>query len=265
MRNYLISLFLVLLLFLATFYLDDLAFAILTSLIGLLGLRELLNIRHKERKPPVEIELLSYLIVVFFIMNNFNGFYDFHLVDYRLLAALLLIEFVPLVFINDKRKYSLIDALYLIGCTLFIGITFNLILQFRSYNVNYVTYIFMIALVTDIFSFITGRYIGCHRLISISPKKTVEGAVGGLVFGTLLPTLFYISTIETRLPIYGVLIITMLLSFLGQVGDLVFSFIKREFNKKDFSNIIIGNGGVLDVFDSIIFVTLGFLLFLSVL
>lgn len=265
MKNYLVSLFLLLLLFLATIFLDDLLFAIFTSLIAILSLRELLNIRHKDRKIPVEIELLSYIIVLFFTMNNFNSNFDFYLVDYRLIAALVLIDFIPLVLINDKHKYSLIDAFYLIGCTLFIGTTFNLILQFRSYNINYVSYIFLIALVTDIFGFITGKYIGCHRLISISPKKTIEGAVGGLIMGTVIPTLFFMSTVDCRLPIYGVLIITMILSFLGQMGDLVFSFIKREFGKKDFSNIIIGNGGILDVFDSVIFVTLGFLLFLSVL
>jgi phosphatidate cytidylyltransferase len=57
--------------------------------------------------------------------------------------------------------------------------------------------------------------------------------------------------------------VTGCLCILGQIGDLVFSFIKREYSKKDFSNLIIGNGGLLDVTDSIIFISLGFLLFYS--
>ena len=83
--------------------------------------------------------------------------------------------------------------------------------------------------------------------------------------GTFVPTLFYLSVIPTALPIYAIFMITFLLSLLGQVGDLVFSFIKREFGKKDFSNIIMGNGGILDIVDSIIFIILGFILFSTVL
>lgn len=260
-----VMLLLIVFLFIAVIFFNDLLFGIFVSIIAVLALRELLNIRPKDKRSPIEIELLSFVLVIFFTMNNYNATMDYYLVDYRLIAALILIDLIPLVLVNDKSKYNLIDALYLIGITLFVGMTFNLILQLRSYNINYVSYIFLVALVTDIFGYITGKYIGSHKLSSISPKKTVEGAIGGLVMGTIIPTLFYMSTVGSVLPIYGVFIITMILSFLGQMGDLVFSFIKREFGKKDFSNIIIGNGGILDVFDSIIFITLGFLLFLSVL
>jgi phosphatidate cytidylyltransferase len=236
------------------------------SLFACLSLRELLNIRTKDRHIPIEIELLQYILVVFFTMNNYNSVLDYYLVDYRLLAALILIDFIPLILVNDKKVYSLLDALYMIGSTLFIGITFNLITQFRSYNIDYVTYIFLIAFFTDTFAYITGKLIGTRKFFpSISPKKTLEGAVGGTFMGTFIPTLFYISVIKTSLPIYAIFVITFLLSLLGQIGDLIFSFIKREFGKKDFSNIVIGNGGILDVVDSIIFITLGFILFSTVL
>jgi phosphatidate cytidylyltransferase len=199
-------------------------------------------------------------------MNNYYGTMDYYLVDYRLIAALILINLIPLVLVNDKRMYSLLDALYLIGTTLFIGITFNLITQFRSYNIDYVTYIFLIAFFTDLFGYITGKLIGTKKFFpSISPKKTFEGAVGGTFMGTVIPSLFYISVIDSTLPIYAIFIITFLLSMLGQIGDLVFSFIKREYGKKDFSNLVVGNGGILDMLDSIIFITLGFILFSTVL
>ena len=266
MKKGFISICVILLLFLGSLFLGKLPFSICLSIFAVLSLRELLNIQGKEKHIPSEIELLSYLIVIFFTMNNFDMNLDYYVLDYKLLASLILIDFIPLVLINDKRKYNILDALYLIGSTLFIGITFNLIAQFRSYDVNYVIYIMLIALFTDSFGFITGKYIGRRRLVpSISPKKTVEGALGGLFMGTFVSSLFYLSTIPSRLPILGVIIITMILSIIGQLGDLVFSFIKREFGKKDFSNIVAGNGGILDVLDSIIFVTLGFLLFLSIL
>ncbi len=266
MKKGLIGISILLLLLFGTLLLGELPFSICLSLFAILSLRELLNIRGKDKHIPTEIELLAYMIVIFFAMNNYDSSIDYYLLDYRLLAALILFDFTPLVIINDKRKYNVIDALYLIGSTLFIGVTFNLIAQFRNYNVDYVVYIMLIAFITDLFGLITGKYIGQHKLItSISPKKTVEGALGGLFMGTFIPTLYYMSTIPCKIPIFGVVFITMLLSMIGQIGDLVFSFIKREFGKKDFSNIVAGNGGILDVFDSIIFVTLGFLLFLAVL
>ena len=267
MKKGVFSILIVLALFLMSLYLfGKLSFSIVMSLFACLSLREILNIRGRDRHAPIEVELLAYVIVVFFTMNNYNSILDFYFLDYRLLAALLLIDLIPLILVNDKKKYSLLDSLYLIGATLFIGITFNLIVQFRSYNIDYVTYIFLIAFFTDLFGYITGRLIGTRRLCpSISPKKTFEGAVGGTFMGTFVPTLFYLSVIPTALPIYAIFMITFLLSLLGQVGDLVFSFIKREFGKKDFSNIIMGNGGILDIVDSIIFIILGFILFSTVL
>ena len=79
--------------------------------------------------------------------------------------------------------------------------------------------------------------------------------------GTIIPTLYFISTITTELPIYAIVLLTMGLSVLGQFGDLVFSFIKREYGKKDF----LKGGGILDILDSIIFISLAFVLIISIL
>ena len=266
MKKSIFSTIILILLFIFSLFLGKLPFSIIMSIFACFCLREILNIRGKDRRIPIEVELLAYILVVFFTMNNYYGMTDYYLVDYRLIAALILIDLIPLILVNNKKVYSLLDALYLIGTTLFIGITFNLITQFRSYNIDYVTYIFLIAFFTDLFGYITGKLIGTKKFFpSISPKKTFEGAVGGTFMGTVIPSLFFISVIDNTLPIYAIFIITFLLSMLGQIGDLVFSFIKREYGKKDFSNLVVGNGGILDVLDSIIFITLGFILFSTVL
>lgn len=258
------SLLVLILVFLSSLSFGKLSFSICMVLFACIALREMLSIRGKDGKIPIEIELLSYVLLGFFVMNNFNSNYDLYLLDYRLLSALMLIDFIPLIFINDKKKYSLTDALFLIGCTLFIGITFNLITQFRAFSINYVLYIFFIAFFTDCFSYVTGTLIGRRKFMnSISEKKTLEGAIGGFIMGTIVPSLFLISVVNVRLPFYVIFMISGCLSILGQIGDLVFSFMKREYSKKDFSNLIVGNGGLLDVTDSIIFITLGFLLFYS--
>ena len=98
----------------------------------------------------------------------------------------------------------------------------------------------------------------------ISPNKTVEGSIIGSLVGTIIATLFYYYFIgDMHL---GILMpFTFILTIFGQVGDLFFSSIKRYYNIKDFSNIIPGHGGILDRLDSLLFVVLGFLLYMLVI
>ena len=120
--------------------------------------------------------------------------------------------------------------------------------------------------ITDIFALVTGSLVGKTPLSKkFSPNKTIEGLIGGTVMGTILATMFYLEAIPTELTITNIVIITMTLSLIGQLGDLVFSSVKRYYNKKDFSNLIPGHGGILDRFDSIIFVALASSLFLFII
>ena len=83
--------------------------------------------------------------------------------------------------------------------------------------------------------------------------------------GTVLPVYLYVTIINPEVSFIMITIVTLFLSILGQLGDLVFSAIKRYYNIKDFSNIMPGHGGILDRLDSIIFVMLGYMLFVSLL
>jgi phosphatidate cytidylyltransferase len=119
---------------------------------------------------------------------------------------------------------------------------------------------------SDTFAYLTGILIGKTKLIeSISPKKTWEGTIGGTVLGVFISSMFYITVIKPDINIYQIIFITTFLSILGQFGDLFFSDIKRYYNKKDFSNLIPGHGGILDRMDSIIFVLLGVMFFITIL
>ncbi len=99
----------------------------------------------------------------------------------------------------------------------------------------------------------------------ISPKKTWEGFVGGTILGTFIAVMFYKTVINPEVILSNLILITLFLSIIGQLGDLFFSAIKRHYNKKDFSNIMPGHGGILDRLDSIIFVMLAFSLFINIL
>ena len=101
--------------------------------------------------------------------------------------------------------------------------------------------------------------------VLISPKKTWEGLLGGTFFGVLISSLFYYQVINSRVDVLTLALVVTGLSLIGQMGDLVFSSFKRYYDKKDFSNLIPGHGGILDRLDSIIFVLLGFVLVISFL
>jgi len=109
---------------------------------------------------------------------------------------------------------------------------------------------------TDIFAYVVGKTFGKHYFIKVSPKKTIEGCIGG-VFGAITLNLLYIVFCNNVLGIefnyIQITLITIILSILSQIGDLAASTIKRYTGIKDFSNLIPGHGGMLDRIDSIVF------------
>ena len=122
-------------------------------------------------------------------------------------------------------------------------------------------YLFLITILTDTFALFIGKSFGKHKLAPlISPNKTIEGAVGGSVVATILASLFYIFVVKDYSSIIIVIVLTFVLSLVGQLGDLIKSSIKRHAGIKDFSNLIPGHGGILDRLDSIIFVMMAYIL-----
>ena len=113
---------------------------------------------------------------------------------------------------------------------------------------------------TDVFAYFTGRAFGKHKLCpKISPKKTVEGAIGGIIIPAVI-NIIVLAVFEkfffdgTVIPYWAMLIISPVLSVASMLGDLSASTIKRNFGVKDFSNLIPGHGGIMDRFDSCLFV-----------
>lgn len=116
--------------------------------------------------------------------------------------------------------------------------------------------VFVVAWVCDSFAYFTGRIFGKHKLAPhLSPKKTVEGSIGGIVFA-ILGCMLYGFVIEKATGLnarYLVLVATgLILSVVSQIGDLWASLIKREYGVKDYSQMMPGHGGIMDRFDSII-------------
>ena len=267
MKNRLLSSIILLLICTPILIKGETFFAGLVLLVGLLSFKELFDLKLNEKKLPLFITVLTYFSVGFLILNNYQGKELNIILDYRILTFMLFGFLVPLVLIGDNKKYNLMDALYILGSVLFIGFSFNLMIILRNYSLTYFIYYALIAIFTDTFALTTGKLIGKHKLApTISPNKTIEGFIGGIVMGTFIGMIYYLTVINsTDVSIINLFIVTFTLSVIGEIGDLVLSQIKRYYEKKDFSNIIPGHGGFLDLFDSLIFIVVTAILFINVI
>lgn len=234
--------------------------------LSVLGLKEFIDIRQAKKKVPLFIQFISYVLITLFIFSELENTATIYAIDFRLLAGLFISVLFPVVLYHDSEIYSVEDAFYLVGGIFFLGSSFHLFVLLRNIHLSLVVYLLLISTMTDIYAYFTGMLIGKNKLIeSVSPKKTLEGLIGGTFFGTFIPTYFYMTVINPAISISAIIIVTFFLSLIGQFGDLFFSSIKRHYKKKDFSNIMPGHGGILDRFDSLIFIVLGFMFFINII
>lgn len=130
----------------------------------------------------------------------------------------------------------------------------------KHYDLFFILFGLFAAWLTDTFAYFTGRFLGKHKMCpNISPKKTVEGAIGGVVGGVLSNVILFIIFDKYfftthALSFVWVISVTVILTLVGMCGDLTASVVKRNFGVKDFGNILPGHGGVMDRFDSGLFV-----------
>ncbi len=169
----------------------------------------------------------------------------------------LLYIFAVAVFQNEK--ISVTDAGLIASSSLYIMAAFSSVIYIRdTFKAGQFMFLLCIcaAFATDIFAYFTGYLFGKHKLIpTVSPKKTIEGAIGGVVFCVLIFVLFgfLVGAFTDYSANYLVLVIGgVLISAVSQIGDLIMSLIKRKYGIKDYGKIFPGHGGVLDRCDSIL-------------
>lgn len=225
---------------------------IVTYLIASIGLYELLRMRQlKLFSIPGVISL--FLLWIFLIPKQYQyqleGF-GYSKIELALLAVLLFLTYTVIT----KNKFTFDDVAFSVLSILYIGIGFFYLIETREMGLTFIFYCLFIVFATDSGAYFIGRAFGKNKLWpDISPNKTVEGAVGGIASALVIAVLFYLFA-NMSVPLIKLLLVTILLSSFGQIGDLVESALKRHYDVKDSGKILPGHGGVLDRFDSLLFV-----------
>lgn len=224
------------------------AFAI--GVISLLAFKEVYDLKKSHEPLPLIASIIAMVAMLLTVYTNFDGSELVYGPTYARLIFTVLGLLIPTLFYKND-KYTTRDALYMAGWAIFLGLAFNSFILVRENGIELFLYLVSIPMITDTAAMMIGNKIGKHKMCpKISPHKSWEGAVAGLVFGTAIPSLLYwllMNKFE-----FTIIIATMILSAMGQVGDLIFSKVKRENGIKDYSNLMPGHGGCLDRLDSTI-------------
>ena len=174
------------------------------------------------------------------------------------LIILYIITLFTLAIISEEVTLDDVCSVFMMGIIIAFA-TLSVLTIYQSLEGYLVMiYILTAAFGCDIAALFTGMAFGKHKLNPrVSPKKTVEGAIGGWFFGCLLSYLFAYFFIGEHLTFF--LINSIALPVVAQIGDLSFSLIKRNYGVKDYGSLIPGHGGILDRIDSLLFCLIFFI------
>lgn len=193
----------------------------------------------------------------------------YHVPDiWRLFAASIIVFFMFAGYVADRKKLSFdkLAVMVTVSCLLPLSVTCLVSLRNMSsvHGICYVVMALMAAWIPDAGAYFVGTFFGKHKMCpDISPKKTVEGAVGGIIVtGIVFAVVGYCyrqiqlrtNGIEFSVNYPAIMTMAVAAAFISMVGDLTASLLKREYGIKDFGKLLPGHGGVVDRFDSVYFV-----------
>ncbi len=237
-------------------------FPIALAAVSLISLYEIFKCTGTEKKVAVVLPIYLFAVVSPFLLRYLDNFVQYAMIAFMVAALYLLYLFALVVWSHGKLPFGETVAVFAIAAYIIAALSVLLYVRdFQPAGKYIYLLIFIGAWVTDVFAYFTGYFLGKHKLIEdVSPKKTVEGSIGGIVFcaigfavlGLIVDRLFGQNANIVFLLISGVII-----SVISQIGDLIMSVIKRHYKIKDFGKLFPGHGGMLDRFDSILAVSLG--------
>lgn len=239
---------------------DYIVFPIAISALSVIGVYEMAKCVGQHKKWALTIPM--YILAALIPMSRFFLLHQSHFFMLAMISIffMLIYSLAYVMFGKNKEKISDITTLYalfvyVVGC-------FSSILCVRYMSAGKYIYllVFLGAWVCDTFAYFAGRFFGKHKLIpDISPKKTIEGSIGGIVFtvGAFALYCFIVNKFwgdNVHLSYITLIILGFFASIISQIGDLVASAIKRQYDIKDYGRLFPGHGGVIDRFDSVMLV-----------
>ncbi len=241
----------------------NLTLGVVLSLIAMLALYELYHALEILKSNP-GLAALGFLFCAAVFLMQLHGIiwgdFDTLAVAGRVVPALCIYTLAIAVYVVAAfGKTRFVTAATSVFAAMYITVLFAHILLIRQSQFGEVLVwpAFLAAWATDTFAFLFGLTMGRHKLIpNVSPKKTVEGAVGG-VFGCVFIMVVYgfvCQSLGYGVDFSNLTVFAIASSAISQFGDLFASCIKREFGVKDYGNILPGHGGILDRFDSVLLV-----------
>lgn len=209
--------------------------------VGIYSAYEVVNcVKHK-------FDLFLYLVCALTTL----GLYFFFDKALSIIIVEILVLFTISVF-DEFRSLDDIAVIFLMS--ILIGLSIYFLNHIENISKWLLGYVIIISYITDVFALFVGMKFGKHKLNErVSPKKSIEGAIGGFVFGALISFIYAYLFDFFGFDMYVILISSLTLPIVSQIGDLAYSLIKRHYKIKDFSKLIPGHGGILDRLDSLTF------------
>ena len=232
------------------------------AIVSVIAVFEMLKCMGVHKKIALTAPIYLAAVAVPLMLRGIENKVDVAKIVFIFAAAYIIYVFAAIVWSHGKLHYA--DGMAMFIVCAYIIAAMNSIIFVRDFG-NGGKYIYLLiflgAWMTDIFAYFVGVFIGKHKLIEdVSPKKTVEGSIGGIffcalsfvIFGIVVDAFFDGNANLLFLAISGVAV-----SVISQIGDLIMSVIKRHYGIKDYGKLFPGHGGVLDRFDSVLAVSLG--------
>ncbi len=244
------------------YFSDYVVFPIVIGLLCLIGVYEMAKCLGFDKKLVITIPM--YIIALGLpIFRYYTPYIFIGKVTSSFLSCALLIFFGMLIYVLSyvmlkKNTVEVSEMLTFYAMFVYIVGCFSSIVLVRYGNNGKYLYIlvFLGAWVCDTFAYFVGKFFGKHKLIpEISPKKTIEGSIGGIVFTVISFVIFGLIVnlgFEANMSYVKLCIFAVALSIVSQFGDLIASAIKRQYDIKDYGNLFPGHGGILDRFDGVL-------------
>ena len=223
-------------------------FDILMMVIAIICITEYFIVIEKVAHP---IKIIGYLSTLIIALASVLSVDMVATVILYSIPVILLLLFSKVIVTNMKTTFKDVAYTFLGIFYITIFIMFLSLIRGLPYGKIIFGYTLVIAWCTDIFAYLAGKKLGKHHFSEVSPKKTIEGCIGGIL-GAVVFSLIYVYIVNEC---YASSLISVVLSVISQIGDFTASSIKRFADTKDYGHLLPGHGGMLDRIDSLIFLS----------